>query len=126
ITSLLVGTEYAKALSLASGKKLVPVNHMHGHLYSAFLKDPKLRMPSINLIVSGGHTYIVLLQNEKKMKLLGQTVDDAVGEAFDKVARMLGLPYPGGPEISKLAAKGKKDYQFPRPMLNAKNYDFSF
>ncbi len=126
ITSLLVGTEYAKALSVATGKKLLPINHMHGHLYSPLLHDPKLKYPSINLIVSGKHTEIVLLQSEKNIKLLGQTVDDAVGEAFDKVARMLGLPYPGGPEISKAATKGKKDYNFPRPMLNAKNYDFSF
>ncbi len=126
ITSLLVGSEYVKALSMATGKKIVPTNHMHGHLYSAFLGDPKLKLPCINLIVSGGHTYIVLLKDKSHPKIIGQTIDDAAGEAFDKVARMLKLPYPGGPEISKWAQKGKKDYQFPRPMLNAPNFDFSF
>lgn len=126
VPSLLIGSEYAKGLSYASDKKILPVNHMLGHLYSAFIDNPKLKLPSINLIVSGGHTYIVLLQKKNKFKVLGQTVDDAAGEAFDKVARMLKLPYPGGPEISKIAELGKHDYDFPRPMLHAKNYDFSF
>ncbi|GAC1412766.1 MAG: tRNA (adenosine(37)-N6)-threonylcarbamoyltransferase complex transferase subunit TsaD [Candidatus Doudnabacteria bacterium] len=126
ITSLLVGTEFVKALSYATGKKIIPVNHMAGHLYSAFLDNPKLQLPSINLIVSGGHTYIVLLSSKNKIKVLGQTIDDAAGEAFDKVAKMLKLPYPGGPQISKYAEKGLKDFQFPRPMQYTKNYNFSF
>ncbi len=130
VTSLLVGTEYVKALSFATGKKIIPTNHMLGHLYSALIKNPSVKLPSINLIVSGGHTYIVLMKSTKNFKVIGQTVDDAAGEAFDKVAKMLGLPYPGGPEISKIAAKGsvksKVDYNFPRPMQNANNFDFSF
>lgn len=126
ITSLLVGTEFTKALSYATGKKIIPVNHMSGHLYSAFLQNQNLKLPSINLIVSGGHTYIVLLDSKRKIKVLGQTIDDAAGEAFDKVAKMLKLPYPGGPEISKHAEKREKDYNFPRPMQFTKNYDFSF
>ncbi len=85
-----------------------------------------INVAGINLIVSGGHTYIVLLQKKNKYKVLGATVDDAAGEAFDKVARMLRLPYPGGPEISRIARGGKKDFNFPRPMLNAKNFNFSF
>jgi N6-L-threonylcarbamoyladenine synthase len=126
ITSLLVGSEYVKALSFATGKKIIPTNHMSGHLYSAFLQNPKLALPSINLIVSGGHTYLVMLEKGGKIKIVGQTIDDAAGEAFDKVARMLKLPYPGGPEISKAALKGKRDYIFPRPMIHAGNFDFSF
>lgn len=126
ISSLLVGIEYVKGLGLSTGKKVIPVNHMHGHLYSALLENPKLEMPSIALIVSGGHTYLVFMQSKKKFKIIGQTVDDAVGEAFDKVAKMLRLPYPGGPQVSKYAVRGKKDFNFPRPMLNAKNLDFSF
>ncbi|MDB4939701.1 MAG: tsaD [Candidatus Doudnabacteria bacterium] len=126
ITSLLIGTEYVKALSLAINKKIIPTNHMSGHLYSAFLQNPQLKLPSINLIVSGGHTYIVLLASKNKIKIIGQTIDDAAGEAFDKVARMLELPYPGGPEISKAALHGKRDYDFPRPMQYTKDYNFSF
>ncbi len=126
ITSLLVGSEYAKALSFASGKTIIPTNHMDGHLYSSFLADPKLKTPSMNLIVSGGHTYLVLIKKNGKTEVIGTTIDDAVGEAFDKVARMLKLPYPGGPEISKYALKGRKDYDFPRPMLNSRDFDFSF
>jgi N6-L-threonylcarbamoyladenine synthase len=126
IASLLVGTEFAKGLSYATGMAVIPVNHMVGHLYSPLLQNPKLEFPNISLIVSGGHTYLVLFKNKREFKIIGKTVDDAAGEAFDKVARMLKLPYPGGPQISKLALKGKKDYGFPRPMLSNKNFDFSF
>jgi len=135
--SLLVGTEYAKTLAAAAGKKLVAENHMLGHLYSAFLENPSLALPSINLIVSGGHTYLIHLESKKGFTVIGQTVDDAAGEAFDKVAKMLKLGYPGGPEVAKWAEKWKEskgpahknnatDYVFPRPMLHSKNYDFSF
>ncbi len=133
IPSLIVGVEFAKALGLAAQKPLIPVNHMLGHLYSPFsrVKDKGSRIkdlfPMIALIVSGGHTILALMKSHKQYKVLGQTVDDAAGEAFDKVAKLLGLPYPGGPEISRLAAKGNpRAIKFPRPMLNAKNYDFSF
>src|SRR5258708_5370244 len=110
VPSLLIGSEYAKGLSFAANKKIIPTNHMLGHLYSAFIENPALKLPSINLIVSGGHTYLILLSSKNKLKVIGQTVDDAAGEAFDKVARMLQLPYPGGPEISKIAVHGKYDY----------------
>lgn len=133
--SLLVGVEFAKGLSLALNKPLIPVNHMAGHLYSPFsgvsdkgqgLRDKSL-FPNISLIVSGGHTMIVVMENEKKYKVIGQTVDDAAGEAFDKVAKLLKLPYPGGPEVSRLAEKGNPNaIAFPRPMLTHKNYNFSF
>ena len=146
IPSLLVGVEFAKALSFATGIPLIPVNHMAGHLYSPFggvnpksqitnskqiqnskLQNSKDPFPNISLIVSGGHTILVLMQNIKRYKVLGQTLDDAAGEAFDKVAKMLKLPYPGGPEVSRLAEKGDPSaINFPRPMLNKKNYDFSF
>ncbi|HYV33596.1 MAG TPA: tRNA (adenosine(37)-N6)-threonylcarbamoyltransferase complex transferase subunit TsaD, partial [Candidatus Limnocylindria bacterium] len=126
IPSLIVGVEFAKALSLATGKPIIPVNHMLGHLYSP-LKKVQDMFPMISLVVSGGHTMIVLMRDIKNYKVLGQTVDDAAGEAFDKVAKLLKLPYPGGPEISKLAEDGNpKAINFPRPMINAKNYNFSF
>ncbi len=133
--SLLVGVEFVKGLSFATGKPIIPVNHLAGHLYSPFsnlhakryaLNNAKL-FPMISLIVSGGHTILVLMKDLKNYKVLGQTVDDAAGEAFDKIARLLGLPYPGGPELSKLAKNGNpKAINFPRPMLNKKNYNFSF
>ncbi len=131
IPSLIVGVEFAKALSLATGKPIIPVNHMLGHLYSPFgkLENEEIEklFPMISLIVSGGHTIIVLIKNIKEYKVLGQTVDDAAGEAFDKVAKLLGLPYPGGPEVSRLAKLSKSSaIVFPRPMINSKNYDFSF
>jgi|SRR3989344_5779288 len=129
IPSLLVGVEFAKALSFATGKPMIPVNHMLGHLYSPFAKasGDKSPFPNISLIVSGGHTILVLMKDIKNYKVLGQTLDDAAGEAFDKVAKMLNLPYPGGPEVSKLATDGNPQaINFPRPMLNHKNYDFSF
>ncbi len=134
LPSLLVGVEFAKALSFATGKPLIPVNHMLGHLYSPFGKIGVSAsrhigslFPMISLIVSGGHTMIVLQKNIKNYKVLGQTVDDAAGEAFDKVAKMLNLPYPGGPEVSRLAADGNpKAINFPRPMINDKSYNFSF
>ena len=127
IVSLIVGTEFAKGLALATGTNLLPTNHMEGHLYSAFANKPeKVKFPVLSIIVSGGHTMFVLMKDYKTYKVIGSTVDDAAGEAFDKVARMLGLPYPGGPEISKLAQQGKTDLKFPRPMLASKNFNFSF
>lgn len=127
VVALIVGTEFAKGLSLATQIPLLPTNHMEGHLYSAFADKPdKVQFPVLSIIVSGGHTMLVLLKDYKNYKVIGNTVDDAAGEAFDKVARLLKLPYPGGPEISKLALKGKNDIKFPRPMLNEPNFDFSF
>lgn len=141
ITSLIIGVEFAKALSMTLKKPIVPVNHMLGHLYSPFseIRNQKLEIrnlfPCIALIVSGGHTMIVLMTDAYNYKVIGQTVDDAAGEAFDKVAKMLKLPYPGGPVVAKMADESKKNLNvegelkhlvFPRPMLNSKNYDFSF
>lgn len=127
IVSLVIGVEFTKALAMTTGKKIIPTNHMAGHLYSAFADEPaKTKFPVISLIVSGGHTMLMVLKDYKHYKVIGSTVDDAAGEAFDKVAKLLDLPYPGGPEISKLAEKGNPDFVFPRPMLNQKNFDFSF
>jgi N6-L-threonylcarbamoyladenine synthase len=127
IVSLIVGTEFAKALAMGANKPLLPTNHMAGHLYSAFTGNGKSpAFPLLALIVSGGHTMLVLMKDEAHFKTIGHTVDDAAGEAFDKVARLLGLPYPGGPEISKIAKLGKTDHNFPRPMLHDKNFNFSF
>ena len=128
--ALWAGIEFAKIL----GKELkIPVlgaNHLEGHLYSfllakSYILNPK-PFPAIGLIVSGGHTTLLLLKDLKTRKKLGETRDDAVGEAFDKVARILELPYPGGPEVEKIAKKGKVSIEFPRPMIHQKNYDFSF
>ncbi len=143
VVSLIVGVEFAKGLSLAANKQMIPTNHMEGHLYSAFggasRKDKVERIKSVQfpilaMIVSGGHTMLVVMKDYKHYKVIGSTVDDAAGEAFDKVAKLLGLPYPGGPEISKLAEKatltpppaGGRRIEFPRPMIYHKNYDFSF
>ncbi len=127
VVSLIVGTEFAKGLSLATGIPLLPTNHMEGHLYSAFTEPNKKQVfPALSIIVSGGHTMFILMRDYKSYKVIGNTVDDAAGEAFDKVARLLRLPYPGGPEVSKLALQGKTDIKFPRPKLHEPNFDFSF
>ncbi len=130
--SLIVGVEFAKALAMTTNKPIIPVNHMLGHLYSPLkqVESRKLKVeslfPMISLIVSGGHTMIVLMEDIKNYKVLGETVDDAAGEAFDKVAKLLKLPYPGGPEVSRLAEQSENPVDFPRPMINSKNYNFSF
>lgn len=126
VVSLIVGTEFAKGLALATGKPLLPTNHMSGHLYSAFAKAHKIAFPVLSIIVSGGHTMLMVMKDYKNYKVIGNTIDDAVGEAFDKTARLLELPYPGGPEISRLAKQGKTDVNFPRPMKHEPNFDFSF
>jgi N6-L-threonylcarbamoyladenine synthase len=127
IVSLIVGVEFAKGLALATGKPVVPTNHMAGHLYSAFgVKPEKVKFPVLAIVVSGGHTMLILMKDYQHYKVIGETMDDAAGEAFDKVARLLRLPYPGGPEISKLAKQGKTDLKFTRPMLRGNNFNFSF
>ncbi len=126
VGALLVGVAAAKALSFASGKPLVGVNHLEGHVFANFLADPELAPPLIALVVSGGHTSLVELADYNTFRLLGQTRDDAAGEAFDKVARVLGLPYPGGPEIERLAAGGDPEaIAFPRALSGA-GLEFSF
>ena len=126
--SLLVGMNYAKGLALGRGLPLVGVNHLEGHVYSLWLteRDTPIRFPVICLIVSGGHSEIVLITGHGEYTLLGSTIDDAAGEAFDKVARLLGLPYPGGPSIERAAREGDpKAYDFPRA-LRGEGYNFSF
>jgi N6-L-threonylcarbamoyladenine synthase len=129
--SLLVGINFAKTLAYVHGKPLVPVNHLEGHLYAAWLEDDardvaEPLLPLVALIVSGGHTFLVEMRDHLHYRLLGETVDDAAGEAFDKVGRLLGLPYPGGPEIMKAAAGAiRHDVVFPRAWLGD-SFDFSF
>ena len=124
--SLLVGVSAAKAIALTANIPYVGVNHLEGHLYAAFCEEPDLEPPLVFLLVSGGHTMIVAMEGHGRYRLLGQTVDDAAGEAFDKVARLLGLGYPGGPAIDRVATVGNPEaVNFPRPMLD-EGYDFSF
>lgn len=127
IGALLVGVSYAKALSYAIKKPIIGANHMLGHIASNYIVHKDLKPPFISLVVSGGHTYLLDVKDYLKYDLIGRTVDDAVGEAFDKVARSLGLNYPGGPEIQKLAVDGDSEkIDFPRVMMKEENYDFSF
>jgi N6-L-threonylcarbamoyladenine synthase len=126
VGALLVGMSAAKSLALVWGVPFVGVNHMEGHLYACFLQEPELEMPAAVLLVSGGHTLLVAMEGHGRYRLLGTTVDDAVGEAYDKVARYLGLGYPGGPIIDRLAQHGNPEaIAFPRAMRN-EGYDFSF
>ena len=126
IGALLVGVSAAKALALTWGVPFIGVNHMEAHLYAAFLEDPTLEFPLVVMLVSGGHTMLIEMQGHGQYRLLGQTIDDAAGEAFDKVARFLGLGYPGGPAIDREAEQGNPEaIAFPRAMLND-GLDFSF
>lgn len=125
IGALLVGINAAKALAFAYDKPLIPVHHIAGHIYANHLEQP-LQFPLIALIVSGGHTELVYMKDHLNFEVIGETRDDAVGEAYDKVARTIGLGYPGGPQVDRLAAKGQDSYNFPRVWLEANSYDFSF
>ena len=124
--ALLVGESYAKALAYALDKPLYAVNHIRGHIAVNYIASPDLEPPFVCLIASGGHTAIALAKGYDEMKLLGTTQDDACGEAFDKVARVLGLPYPGGPRIQELAAGGKPVIPLPHPFRGSDTLDFSF
>lgn len=127
VGALLVGLSYAKALSLSSNKKLIAVNHIEGHIAANYITSKELKPPFLALIVSGGHTNLVLVEDYLKFKIYGSTRDDAVGESFDKVARSLGLSYPGGPKIEEKAQFGEKDkYIFPRANIKEAPFDFSF
>lgn len=127
IACLLVGVETAKAIAVAHNKPLVGVNHMEGHVTSTFVEHPHVQFPAMVLLASGGHTMLVHMKDRTSYERIGNTRDDAAGEAFDKVAKMLGLPYPGGPQIARRALQGDPHkYQFPRPMVHDHNYDFSF
>ncbi|MEK7450583.1 MAG: tRNA (adenosine(37)-N6)-threonylcarbamoyltransferase complex transferase subunit TsaD [Patescibacteria group bacterium] len=145
IGSLLVGVETARTLAYVLGKPIVPVNHLLGHIYANFITTNKqqtttnakelevssqklaVEFPAIALVVSGGHTDLVLIENHGKIKWLGGTRDDAAGEAFDKIGRLLGIPYPAGAKIEELAKNGNsKAFNFPSPMIYSKDFDFSF
>lgn len=127
IGSLLIGTLTARALADIKNKPLIPINHVEAHVYANFLITEKPAFPLLALIVSGGHTQLVLFENPGQYRLLGQTGDDAVGEAFDKVAKILGLPYPGGPSVAKAAEAGDDSaFAFPKPNLGKDSLDFSF
>ena len=131
IGSLLIGTQSIAAIGMATGKPILPVNHLAGHIYASFLQTTENQTPPefplLALVVSGGHSMLIRMEKHSQYKLLGQTRDDAAGEAFDKIAKLLHLPYPGGPQISKLAAKGDRfKYNFPIADLGKDGYDFSF
>ncbi len=127
VGALLVGISTAKALAYGKNIPLVPVNHIEGHIYANFIEYPDLEPPFVCLVVSGGHTHLVYMKDYGEYELLGRTRDDAAGEAFDKIARALGLEYPGGPLIDKLASIGNKNaVDFPRVYLEEGSYDFSF
>lgn len=125
IGALLIGVNAAKALAFAKNKPLIAVHHIAGHIYANRLTT-EFNFPLLALIVSGGHTELVLMKGHGQYELLGETLDDAAGEAYDKIARILDLPYPGGPEIDRLAKEGTATIDFPRAMLNEEHYDFSF
>jgi len=125
--ALMVGAAVAKSLAFAWQKPCIGVHHMEAHLMAVMLSDPKPEFPFLALLVSGGHTQLVKVEQFGKYELLGETLDDAVGEAFDKTAKLLGLPYPGGPELEALAKQGQSsEIKFPRPMLNSGDLNFSF
>lgn len=138
--ALWVGVNFARALSLIWNIPIIPVNHMEGHISSILLKEnyqeakqallplSEFQFPLLSLLISGGHTQLVLVKNWGEYEIIGETIDDAVGEAFDKVARMLGMEYPGGPKVSRAAQKGQENQSvnFPRPMIHSGDYRFSF
>lgn len=124
VGALLVGVSYAKALSYALQKPLIGVNHIQGHIAANYISYPELKPPFLCLIISGGHTHLVHIKDYTGFEILGKTRDDAIGEAFDKVARVIGLEYPGGPKIDKLAKQGKANIELPQTYFE--NLDFSF
>lgn len=127
IGALMVGASFAVALGYALKIPIIPVNHLEGHLFASFLEEDQPSFPFLGLLVSGGHSQLVLCETFGNYRLLGETLDDAVGEAFDKVAKILELPYPGGPRLAKLAKTGDKNrFQFPRPLADRSELNFSF
>ncbi|MBP5342450.1 tRNA (adenosine(37)-N6)-threonylcarbamoyltransferase complex transferase subunit TsaD [bacterium] len=125
VGSLLTGINAAKTVSLNYEKPLVGVNHLSGHIYAAFIEHDPI-FPSLALVISGGHTELVVMKDHYDFNKIGSTMDDAVGEVFDKVARIIGIPYPGGPLLDKIGKDGTNRYPLPRPMLHSNSYSFSF
>ncbi len=127
IGALLVGVNFAKGLSLSTGIPLIPTHHLRSHIASNYISNPELKPPFLCLVVSGGHSHIVMVEDYTKMKIIGRTRDDAAGEAFDKAARTMGMPYPGGIELDKVAENGNHlAFKLPRPVVHDAPYDFSF
>lgn len=127
IGALLVGVNFAKGLAMASGKPLVPIHHLSGHIAANYIAHPELKPPYICLVASGGHSHIVEVLDHTSFRIIGRTRDDAAGECFDKCARAMGFPYPGGVHVDKAAQSGDKDgYSLPRPKVTGSEYDFSF
>lgn len=127
IGSLLVGVNFAKGLSLATGLPIVPVHHIRSHIAANYITSKKLTPPFLCLVVSGGHTNIIEVKDYTNLHIIGKTRDDAAGEAFDKTARVMGMPYPGGAQLDKIAEKGNEDaFIFPKPKVTGSKYDFSF
>lgn len=127
IGALLVGVNFAKGLSLATKKPLIPVHHLRSHIAANYISHKELKPPFLCLVVSGGHSHIVMVESYTKMRIIGRTRDDAAGEAFDKAARTMGIPYPGGIMLDKIAENGKDDaFKLPRPKVDDAPYDFSF
>ena len=124
--ALLVGVSFAKALAFSLNKPLIAVNHIRGHLAAAYLDEPTLQAPFVTLLASGGHTAILYAKSEAEFEILGATLDDAAGEAFDKVARVLGLKYPGGPHIERCAGEGKPIVPMPKMLKGGGGYNFSY
>lgn len=127
IGALLVGVNFAKGMSYASGLPLIPVHHLRSHIAANYITSPDLKPPFLCLVVSGGHSHIIAVEDYTKMKVIGRTRDDAAGEAFDKAARTMGMPYPGGINLDKIAEKGDENsFVLPHPKVNDGPYDFSF
>ena len=126
VGALLAGLSFAKALAYSLGKPLIPVNHIRGHIAANYIEDKELKPPFMCLVASGGHTAILKIDSYTTHEFLGGTFDDAAGEAFDKVAKILGLPYPGGPQVSRLALEGEANIPLPRMLKGDKSYNFSY
>lgn len=125
VGALLIGVNAAKAIAFAHNLPLIPVNHIAGHIYANQLIEP-LEFPLLALVVSGGHTELIYMEEHGSFEVIGETRDDAAGEAYDKIGRVLGVPYPGGRHIDEMARKGKDTFNFPRAMIDEENFDFSF
>ncbi|MHB8362461.1 MAG: tRNA (adenosine(37)-N6)-threonylcarbamoyltransferase complex transferase subunit TsaD [Patescibacteria group bacterium] len=127
VPALLVGVSFAHGFAKAKNLPIININHLYAHVYANILINPNIEFPHISLLISGGHTQIIKVISQTSMEVIGQTLDDAAGEAFDKVARMFDLPYPGGPHVSRIAESGDEHaIDFPRPMVGSKDFNFSF